>query len=361
MIDTLIIGGGVAGLGAAAHLSPSHQVVVLEREEVLGYHASGRSAAMFEQDYGPAAIKALSRASRAFFEAPGEGRETYLSPRGLMLVGRADQRAAFDADLAELDLQEIPINDALARVPILNREVVAFAALHDTATDIDTDRLMGDWTKDLRRQGGQTVLRQEVMTISRTDKGWRVETRDTQYEARQIVNAAGAWADIIAETAGVAPIGLTPKRRSIAQLPAPEGRDVANWPMLMGVGEAWYAKPQAGKLLVSPADADPLPPQDAWADDMVLAEGLARYEEIVTTPVTRLETSWAGLRSFAPDGVPVIGEDPDHPGFWWYAGQGGYGFQSAPASARLLRDLMTGQRPEIAPQIVDALDPARLR
>ncbi|GLP86006.1 NAD(P)/FAD-dependent oxidoreductase [Tritonibacter mobilis] len=361
MTDFLVIGGGVAGIAAAAHLAELGSVLLLEREDALGYHASGRSAAMFEEDYGPPAIKALSRASRAYLAAPGAERESYLSPRGLMLVGRADQRAGFETDLATLDLEEIPVAEARARVPILNPETLAFAATHETATDIDTDRLMGDWAKLLRQRGGRTLMRQEVIAITRLEAGWRVETRNDSFDARQLVNAAGAWADIIAEMAGVAPVGLQPKRRSMAQLPAPEGHDVNGWPMLMGVHEAWYAKPQAGKLLVSPADADPVPPQDAWADDMVLAEGLARYEEMVTTPVTRLETSWAGLRSFAPDGVPVFGEDPAQAGFWWYAGQGGYGFQSAPASARLLRALVACDTPEISADIVRTLCPGRFR
>jgi len=359
MIDFLVIGGGVAGIAAAAHLAELGSALLLEREDVLGFHASGRSAAMFEEDYGPAPIKALSQASRAFFETPGDGRDSYLSPRGLMLVARQDQRAGFEADLPELDLAEIPAAEALARVPILNPDKVAFAAAHDTATDIDTDRLMGDWTKLLRQRGGDTRPRQEVTAITRHGAGWLVETRSDSFEARQIVNAAGAWADVIAEMAGVRPVGIQPRRRSMAQLPAPGGHDVSGWPMLMGVHEAWYAKPQAGKLLVSPADADPVPPQDAWADDMVLAEGLARYEEMVTTPITRLEASWAGLRSFAPDGVPVFGQDPRQPGFWWYAGQGGYGFQSAPASARLLRDLVAGRDPEIDRDLIAALAPER--
>ena len=360
MIDFLVIGGGVAGIGAGAQLAKLGSVRLLEREEALGTHASGRSAAMFEEDYGPAAIKALSAASRCFFESQTDGHDSYLSPRGLMLVGKSDQDAAFDADLRELDLEEIPPEEAFARVPILNPAVVSRAAAHETAQDIDTDRLMMDWTKALRQAGGETSTRQEVTAISRTAQGWRVTTQSETHEARQIVNAAGAWADVIAEMAGLGPLGLQPKRRSMAQLPAPGGHDVTHWPMLMGAGEGWYAKPQAGKLLVSPADAEEVAPMDAWADDMVLAEGLARYEEMVTTPVTRVETSWAGLRTFAPDGVPVFGADPRVEGFWWYAGQGGYGFQSAPASARLLGDLIAGRSPEFDPALLAALAPQRL-
>lgn len=361
MTDFLVIGGGVAGIAAAAHLAELGSVLLLEREDALGYHASGRSAAMFEEDYGPPAIKALSRASRAYLAAPGAGRESYLSPRGLMLVGRADQRAGFQTDLATLDLEEIPVAEARARVPILNPETLAFAATHETATDIDTDRLMGDWAKLLRQRGGRTLMRQEVIAITRLEAGWRVETRNGSFDARQLVNAAGAWADLIAEMAGVTPVGLQPKRRSMAQLPAPEGHDVNGWPMLMGVHEAWYAKPQAGKLLVSPADADPVPPQDAWADDMVLAEGVARYEAMVTVPVTRMLTSWAGLRSFAPDRALVLGPEPGAEEFIWSAGQGGYGFQTSPAASQLVADLALGRTPALTAEVVAQLSPGRLR
>ena len=174
-----------------------------------------------------------------------------------------------------------------------------------------------------------------------------------------LINAAGAWADQIAVLAGLPPLGLTPMRRSMARIAAPGGHDVARWPMLMGAAESWYAKPDAGALIVSPAEEHPMQPQDAWADDMVLAEGLARYEEMVTAPVTRLIASWAGLRSFLPDRVPALGPDPVAPGFFWVAGQGGYGFQSAPAASALVADLVAGRAPALDPDIVRALDPAR--
>jgi glycine/D-amino acid oxidase-like deaminating enzyme len=200
-----------------------------------------------------------------------------------------------------------------------------------------------------------------VTAIARTDGGWAVTAGETVIEARTLINAAGAWADRIAGLAGVAPIGIVPNRRSMARLPAPGGHDVRTWPMIMAVGERWYAKPDAGKLLVSPGEEHRMEPQDAWPDDMVLAEGLARYEEMVTEPVTRVETSWAGLRSFAPDRTLVLGPDPDHPGFVWCAGQGGYGFQTAPAASQLLADLVTGAAPALDPATVSALRPERLR
>ena len=179
------------------------------------------------------------------------------------------------------------------------------------------------------------------------------------FTARQIVNAAGPWVDQVAAMAGIRPLGFTPFRRSMARIPAPGGHDVSRWPMMFGPGEDWYAKPDAGALIVSPAEEDLMEPHDAWADDMVLAEGLARYEEMVTEPVTRLISSWAGLRTFSPDRVLVIGRDPREPSFFWLAGQGGYGFQTCPAASRLAADLIGGRTPELDADLVAALSPAR--
>lgn len=356
MFDFVIIGGGIAGLGAGAFLSEQGSVLLLEAENALGYHTSGRSAAMFEPNYGAAPITALSRASEAYLRFKNTG---YLTPRGLILLARADQQAQFDADVSDLALNPIPVEQAVERVPILNRSVVGHAAHHDTADDIDTDRLLQDFARRIRTNGGQVVTGANVTGIEGQGP-WRV-LADELYEARQLVNAAGAWADHIAALANVAPIGLVPHRRSMARIPAPGGLDVRGWPMLMGAGETWYAKPDAGKLLVSPADADPVEPHDAYADDMVLAEGIARYQEVVTEEVTRVESNWAGLRSFVSDRVPVLGPDPDVPRFIWCAGQGGYGFQTAPAAARLLRDIVTGGPVELEPEIVATLSPGRLR
>lgn len=160
--------------------------------------------------------------------------------------------------------------------------------------------------------------------------------------------------------AGVRPLGFTPLRRSMARIPAPGGHDPARWPMIFGAGEAWYAKPDAGALIVSPAEEDPSHPHDAWPDDMVLAGGLARYEAMMTVPVTRLLASWAGLRTFAPDRVPVIGPDPAEPSFLWLAGQGGYGFQTSPAASLLAADLLAGRHPALDAGTVAALSPRRL-
>ncbi|KZY03699.1 MULTISPECIES: NAD(P)/FAD-dependent oxidoreductase [unclassified Sulfitobacter] len=358
MIDYIVIGGGIAGLSAAARLSEKAEVLVLERETALGYHASGRSAALFEQNYGKPSTIALNRASAEYhFEANGG----YLSPRGLLILGRPHEREAFDTDAQTMGVTRITLDEAQKLVPVIDTGKLSDAAYHEAAYDIDTDRMLQDFVRQLKANGGRVETGAEVTGIDRQDGAWHVSTTAARYTARHVVNAGGAWADALAAMAGIALLGIVPHRRSMARLPAPGGHDPASWPMFFGVGESWYAKPDAGALLVSPADEDPVEPHDAWADDMVLAEGLARYEEVVTTPVTRLLTSWAGLRSFAPDRTLVLGPDPAEPSFLWCAGQGGYGFQTAPAASALLAALTFGRTPALPPDIVAQLTPDRLR
>ncbi|WP_417474118.1 NAD(P)/FAD-dependent oxidoreductase [Leisingera sp.] len=356
MQDFIVIGGGMAGLSAAARLSELGRVTVLEQEEALGYHASGRSAAMFAETYGPAPVVALSRASAAHHRAAG-----CLSPRGFLLLGGAGEDAAFAQEMAELGLEEISAAEACAMVPVLHPDRITRAAWHADPQDLDADLLLQGFAREARANGAVIRTRLPVTAISRSVQGWKVTAGGELFEARQLVNAAGAWADQVARLAGVAPIGLQPKRRSMARLPAPGGHDVTGWPMFMGPGESWYAKPDAGKLLVSPAEADPAEPHDAFADDMVLAEGLARYEAYVSEPVTRVEHNWAGLRSFVRDGALVLGPEPDQPDFIWCAAQGGYGIQTAPAAAQLVADLVAGRPPELDAATVSALTPGRLR
>jgi glycine/D-amino acid oxidase-like deaminating enzyme len=278
-----------------------------------------------------------------------------------MLLAGPGEEEVFAHDAAQMGLEIIGADEARALVPALNARAIAGAAVHEDAWDIDTDRLIQHFARTIRAHGGNVRTGARVTGITRTQEGWEVTAGET-YAARILVNAAGAWADGIAAMAGVAPIGLTPLRRSVARVPAPGGMDVARWPMLLGAGETWYAKPDAGQIIVSPADEDPVDaPHDAWPEDLRLAEGIARYQEFVTEEVTRLTASWAGLRTFAPDRTLVLGPDPADPAFVWVAGQGGYGFQTAPAAARLVADLVAGRAPVLAPGIVAALSPARFR
>jgi glycine/D-amino acid oxidase-like deaminating enzyme len=277
-----------------------------------------------------------------------------------MLLAGPGEDATFATDAAHMGLDQLSPQEAQAMVPILDPRHITAAAYHASAWDLDTDRMVQHFARAIRANGAVRTSA-PVSAIAR-DTLWQVTTKGETLTARHLVNAAGAWADRIAAMAGIAPLGLTPLRRSMARMPAPGGHDVTKWPMLIGAGETWYAKPDAGAWLVSPAEEDPVTePHDAFPDDMVLAEGIARYQPFVTEEVTRVTSSWAGLRTFAPDRCLVIGPDPSEPSFLWSAGQGGYGFQTAPAASQLLADLVAGRAPVLDPATVAALSPSRLR
>ncbi len=346
--DFLIIGGGIAGASAGHALSALGTVELWEAEEAPAYHASGRSAALFEERYGLAPVVALNRASRADHEAAG-----WMSPRGLMLVGVEGEEDEFTSDAKNLGLTAITLDDAQTRVPVLSQAVTR-AAFHGDAFDLDT----GAMVQAGLRAVAKVRLDCRADTIEAVPGGWHVRAGKVEVTARNVVNAAGPWADGVAELAGVRPLGLTPLRRSMARIAAPGGADVRAWPMMLGVAERWYAKPDAWALLVSPAEEDPAEPMDAWPDDMVLAEGLARWQAAAEPEVTRPIASWAGLRTFTPDRCLALGAS-ERPGFWWCAGQGGYGFQTAPAAARLLADLVAGRASELDAATVAALSPGR--
>ena len=356
MSDILIIGGGIAGVSAAARMSAHGAVTLLEAEPALAYHTSGRSAALYEPHYGFRPVVDLSMASGDFLRSlPG-----VLSPRGMMILAKADESVAMAAEAKIFALEPISVAQARAIVPVLSARV-AHAAMASHAWDIDTDLLLQGFARTAKANGAKIELSAPVTAIRREAGGWHVATPKGEFSAKILVNAAGAWVDSVARMAGVAALGFTPLRRSMARIAAPGGHDVSGWPMLFGLGETWYAKPDAGALIVSPAEEHPMEAHDAFADDMVLAEGLARYEEMVTEPVTRLLANWAGLRTFAPDRVLVIGRDPQDPDFFWLAGQGGYGFQTAPAASQLAADLLAGRASALDPDTLTALSPARFR
>lgn len=356
MTDFIVIGGGIAGTSAAARLSSLGTTLVLERETALGYHASGRSAALYESNYGLASTVALSKASSDFFHHAHGG---FLSPRGLMFIAAHGEPDAFAKACDDFHVAPINMDAALSMVPILNPETVGQVAFHEAAYDIDTDRMIQTFAKEVRDNGGAVKTGQEVTAITRTTQGWEVTANGETYAAKMLFNAAGAWVDEIAKLAGIAPLGFTPLRRSMARIPAPGGHDISGWPMILDIHETWYAKPDAGSLLVSPAEEDLMQPFDAWPDDMVLAEGIARYQEYVTEEVTQLTASWAGLRTFSPDRNLVLGPATDDASFFWVAGQGGYGFQSAPAASQYVADQVAGRASELDQQTRDALSTQR--
>lgn len=360
--DILIIGGGMAGISAAAHLSAHADVTVLEGEADLGYHSTGRSAAIFIRNYGNATLRALNAASEPDLVHPsGVSDKSLLSARGEMLIATKQNMPALEAYLdSAQDMDRLTPFEAGQLVPILNTDRLVAAAIEHSAQEIDVDRMLQGYARLAISRGAHIIRKAKVTQCGKSGTIWQVETSQGNFEAPVVINAAGAWADEVAQMAGVGRLGLVGMRRSMAVIPAPDGHDASKWPLFADAAEAFYAKPDAGNLLVSPADEDPVDPHDVWADDMVLAEGLDRFAQAVTVPVTRLLHSWAGLRTFAPDRTPVVGFDPRASGFFWLAGQGGYGIQTAPALSRLVTSLITKTKPDLGQDVISALAPDRL-
>ncbi|GHB42162.1 glycerol-3-phosphate dehydrogenase [Pseudovibrio japonicus] len=360
--DFLIIGGGIAGISGASQLAEHGKTAVLEMEDVIGHHSTGRSAAVFIGNYGNAVIRALNAVSEPTLMNPeGICDSSVLSHRGvLMLLDEAGHENLLETyEEGAVGLEKRSVEEALKMVPILDPSKIASALYEPNAFDIDVDRLFQGYARLLKSRGGEIILSAPAMEIEHTDDQWTVTTPKGKFSAPILINAAGAWADKIAELAGIRPVGLVPKRRTLAIVPLPEGVDCSSWPVFESSGESYYAKPEAGKLLVSPADEVPVEPHDAFVDDMVLAEGLHHFEHAVNFSITRVEHSWAGLRSFVEDRSPVVGFAPDAEGFFWLAGQGGYGIQTSPALSRLTADLCLGRPTELPEETLAALSPNR--
>lgn len=304
---------------------------------------------MFSETYGNAPVRALSVASRVFLEAPPEGFADHpiLSPRGALHAGVAgdeERLAALHAAGSALvpSVRLLSGEEARALVPVL-KDVVAGGVFEPDARDIDTNAMLQGYLRLFRAAGGRGLLRAEVMGMARDAGGWRLETAAGPVRAQIVVNAAGAWADAVGGLAGLAPLGIAPKRRTAFLVSAPEGAETRGWPLVVSAREDVYFKPDAGMLLCSPADETPSEPMDAQPDDLDIAIAVDRLQGIADIPVRRIQRSWAGLRTFAPDRTPVVGFDPRAEGFFWLAGQGGYGFQTAPALAEIALSLVGGR------------------
>ena len=359
--DIIIIGGGIAGISAAAELAQDANVVVLEAEAQLGYHSTGRSAAIYIRNYGNAVLRAINHASEPTLAHPNDlSDRSLLSPRGELLIASEAEMPTLEAYAAgATGLDRLTAAEAVKLVPILRAGPIVAAIYEASAQSIDVDRMLQGYARRLKLRGGRVITKARATQIRRSGGEWLISTGAGMYRAPIIVNAAGAWADQVAELSGVRQMQLQPMRRSAAILTLGSEHDVNRWPLFGSVSETWYAKPDAGRLMVSPADQDPVQPHDAWPDDMVLAEGLDRYERAVTVPVTRIQHRWAGLRTFAPDKSPVTGYAPDVDGFFWLAGQGGYGIQTAPALSQATAALITGGVQVLAPDILAAISPNR--
>jgi D-arginine dehydrogenase len=370
--DVLIVGGGIAGAGAAYEIAAFASVIVLEREPHCGYHSTGRSAASFTENYGGAVIRRLAIASRGFLQDPPAGfcEHPLLAPRGIITIARADQLDMLERQLERARLlvpsiEGMDVAAASARVPVLRPDYVAGAFLEPNSKDLDVHGLHQGFLRGAKSRGARIVVDADVRAIERGAGRWKVETPGGIFAAPLLVDAAGAWADGIAALAGVHPLGLVPKRRTAFNVPAPPGVDIKEWPMVIDVAEEFYFKPDAGQLLASPADATPCEPVDAYPEDLDVAVGVERLERATTLDVQRVSRAWAGLRTFARDAAPVVGPDGGVDGFFWLAGHGGYGIKTSPALSRACASLIRERRlPDDLLQLgitASDLSPDRLR
>jgi D-arginine dehydrogenase len=355
--DFIVIGAGIAGASVAYELAQASRVCLVEAEVQPGFHATGRSAALFAPSYGGREIRAITRASRSFFDRPPSGFSEYplLHPRGVLYIARPDQSDRLHQLVADLQgsggsISLIPGRDASANVPLLRAGYVAQAALDSEAMDIDVAALHQGFLRGARSAGTVLVTKSRVTHVKRRKGVWKIELIDGSAVAPVLINAAGAWADEVAAACGARPIGLQPLRRTAVLIDAPPGVDIRVWPAVIDADEQFYFKPDAGKLLLSPADETPDKPGDAQPDEMDIAICVDRVEAALNVEIGRIGHRWAGLRTFSRDRVPVVGFDIQVEGLFWCAGQGGYGIQTAPAMARTAAAL--AQRENLPADIV---------
>jgi D-arginine dehydrogenase len=366
MFDFAVIGAGIAGASFAARLARRASVLLLEREPFPAYHSTGRSAALFSALYGNETIRCLTRASRAFYASPPKGfaEHALVTPRSIIYVDVGSGCEAVDRLLTSSPLaRSISIAQAIDLVPILREDAFTCAALEPSACDIDVQALHTGFLRMAKAGGTAVVTNVELLSLEHRGE-WQIMTRSGEYRAAVVVNAAGAWADELARLAGVAPVDLKPLRRTVITVDPPPQFDVCNWPAVIAADESFYFKPDAGRLLASPADETPSAPCDAQPDELDIAVCVDRMERATTLSIRRVVHSWAGLRTFAADRTPVVGYDQNCGGFFWLAGQGGYGIQTAPALSEVAAALAL--REPVPAYIMDeaftsaALMPSRL-
>lgn len=367
--DVAVIGGGIAGVSCAARLAADTRVVLIESEPQLGVHSTGRSAALFIALYGNPLIGALTACSRdALYAARSPDGGTLVEARGVLFIADHTQHASLDrlrrsANFAG-SARDASVAEAVSFCPLLRGERLAGAVYEPDASDVDVDLLLQYYASEIRRGRGRIVTGAAVHTLDPVGGHWRIATSAGAFTAPIVVNAAGAWADELAILAGVPPVGIQPYRRTAVIVGLPVGVDARRWPCVIDVDEGFYFKPYGDRLLVSPADETPCAAHDVQPEELDVAIAIDRLETVADIQVSRVFAKWAGLRSFAPDRSPVVGFDPDADGFFWLAGQGGYGIQTAPAlsviAASLIRAEAVGTD-DVSPEIVAALSPVRLR
>jgi D-arginine dehydrogenase len=361
--DVIVIGAGIAGATTAAALSPDRRVALLEAEEQAGYHTTGRSAAMWIQNYGPPDVRRLTALSRAFFECPPAGfaEAPLIKRRPTVTLAPALQvRQLDDMILQSVGVRRLSVDEVRKLVPALQAGYAVAAATEDNTFDMDVAAIHQGFLRQLRANGGELALRHRASRIERHGDSWHVHTSSGgPFRSPVVVNAAGAWGDEVAAMAGVRPLGLTPCRRTAAIID-PSPWDVSEWPLLEDAAGSWYARPEARtRLLVSPADETPMHAHDVRPDELDIALGIDRMQAALDIKVRRIEHSWAGLRTFTPDGSLAFGWDAAAEGFFWCVGQGGYGIQTSPAAGQLVSDIILGRDPGAAWDVVAAVDPRR--
>jgi D-arginine dehydrogenase len=339
--DIVVIGAGMAGASIAAELAPHASVLIAEAEELPGYHATGRSAAFWEECYGGPDVVPLTLASGPYLREHG-----MLAPRGALYIGRGEDEpamAAFMRRFAEsgVSIERLDRAALEGRIPGL-RPAWQHAVHEPACADIDVAALHQHYLAGAREGGAELRCGARLDAAGREGEGWRLSLgRAGEVRAGVLVDAAGAWADPVAELAAARPLGVQPLRRTVAQLrtaPPPP----ADLPLVLDISGAFYFKPEQGRLWLSPHDESPCPPCDAAPEELDVALAIDRFERVVDWRIEAVEHKWAGLRSFAPDRLPVYGFDAEVPGFFWFAGQGGFGIQTAPAAARLGAQLLLG-------------------
>ena len=350
--DFAIVGAGIAGVSVAYHLAPHARVVILERENVPAYHTTGRSAALHSETYGSAEIRAITVASGRFYRRPPTGfaEHALLTPRGAIIVGRTEQQDGLREAATEFaslvpSVRWLDPDEVLHRQPLLRPEAAGGGAVFEPeADDMDVAAIHGGFLKGARAAGAVLRVNAEVEHLDRRDEQWTIRLRDGEsLSAKTIVNASGAWADVVAGLAGAQPVGLVPKRRTAFTFDSPVGLDLGPMPMVIDFDESWYMKPEVGQFLGSLADETPSPPSDAQPEEIDVATAVERIETATTLSIRRIKNKWAGLRSFVADKNLVVGYDPAVEGFFWLAGQGGYGIQTGEAAGRLAASLALGK------------------
>ena len=350
--DIAVVGAGMAGASVAYELADTCSVILLESEIQPGYHATGRSAAVYipAYEFQNKALYQLTLASRETFDSPAEDfhQGGFFRQRDLLLISPRDEQAELEAVFRELrkefpSLEWVDSDYLEQRVPGLSGNYTASAILDRDCYDIDVHGIHDSYVRGLKRRGGTVECNNKVTALQFENDTWYVTAGQDRYAARIVVNAAGAWADNVAKLAGVTPAGIQPMRRTAILVEPPPGTDTSNWPLLYEHKDRFYLKSDAGLLLASPADESPSDPCDAQPEELDIAYAAHYLEEALGYEVQQVRQSWAGLRSFAEDRSPVIGFAEDAPGFFWMAGQGGHGIQIAPAAARLAASFIRNQ------------------